>query len=197
MFKSNFDMLAPIYPLLIQQFVDDYNLDTGLAIDIGTGPGFLGIELAKITKMEIIFTDIDSDAIALTNKNFIQSGTENGAQFVTANVENLPFPDNYADFIMSRGSIWFWKDSCKGLLEIERVLKPGCYAVIGGGLGRYAPETMRKRLLTSMHKELEKKNEKRPSLDEFKLMVAASGLKKFRVFTDGDVKSGKWVELNK
>mgnify|MGYP002413066774 FL=1 len=91
-------MLAPIYPLLIQQFVDDYNLDTGLAIDIGTGPGFLGIELAKITKMEIIFTDIDSDAIALANKNFIQSGTENGAQFVTANVENLPFPDNYADF---------------------------------------------------------------------------------------------------
>lgn len=40
MLKSdNFARLQPMYPLLIQQFVDDYGLKDGVAVDIGVGPG--------------------------------------------------------------------------------------------------------------------------------------------------------------
>ncbi|NCC66206.1 MAG: class I SAM-dependent methyltransferase, partial [Spirochaetia bacterium] len=55
---NNYDLLQPMYPLLIQQFVDDYHLKQGIALDIGVGPGWLGLELSKITDMEIVFFDI-------------------------------------------------------------------------------------------------------------------------------------------
>ena len=53
--NANYAQLQPMYPLLIQQFVDDYNLMEGIAMDIGAGPGWLGMELAKITNMKIVF----------------------------------------------------------------------------------------------------------------------------------------------
>lgn len=37
--NANYAQLQPMYPLLIQQFVDDYNLMDGIAMDIGAGPG--------------------------------------------------------------------------------------------------------------------------------------------------------------
>ena len=47
----------------------------------------------------------------------------------------MPFEDNYADLVVSRGSIFFWEDLGKAFSEILRVLKPGGVAFIGGGFG--------------------------------------------------------------
>ena len=38
MIPFSYDIMQPMYPLLIQQFLDDYNLSAGVALDIGTGP---------------------------------------------------------------------------------------------------------------------------------------------------------------
>ncbi len=57
MIKHSYLAMQPIYPLLVQQFIDDYDLSDGVACDIGTGPGFLGLELAKASNMKIIFLD--------------------------------------------------------------------------------------------------------------------------------------------
>ncbi|MFQ9702231.1 MAG: hypothetical protein ACLR0U_07670 [Enterocloster clostridioformis] len=38
MIPFGYDIMQPMYPLLIQQFLDDYNLSAGVALDIGTGP---------------------------------------------------------------------------------------------------------------------------------------------------------------
>ena len=38
MIPFSYDFMQPMYPLLIQQFLDDYNLSAGVALDIGTGP---------------------------------------------------------------------------------------------------------------------------------------------------------------
>ena len=47
MIPFSYDIMQPMYPLLIQQFLDDYNLSAGVALDIGTGPGNLAVELAS------------------------------------------------------------------------------------------------------------------------------------------------------
>ena len=62
MIPFSYDIMQPMYPLLIQQFLDDYNLSAGVALDIGTGPGNLAVELAKVTAMDLILVDIDGEA---------------------------------------------------------------------------------------------------------------------------------------
>lgn len=195
--SNNFVKLLPMYPLLIQQFVDDYDLNKGVAFDIGTGSGFLGLEMAKITDMKIVFIDISQEALGQAKSSFDSLELDNEAEFVNADVYELPLDDNSADFIMSRGSVWFWKEPEKGLREIHRVLKPGGCAVVGGGLGRYIPETMRLRLQKILKQGLKERKEKRPSFEEFEAIVKKSGLTNYRMMTDGVPNSGKWVEIRK
>ncbi len=44
---------------------------------------------------------------------------------------DLPFNDNSFDMVISIASFKHWPDGTKGLMEISRVLKPGCKAYIG------------------------------------------------------------------
>ncbi len=198
-----YSMLSPIYPLLVQQFVDDYSLERGIALDIGTGPGFLGTELAKITDMTVYFVDLSEDALRAAKERFDTSETDNEAHFVQADVRALPFENDFADFIMSRGSLWFWEEPEKGLADIYRVLKPGGIAVIGGGLGRYIPQSMRKRLVAANRERMKTSGEKRPCFEDFSRMIRSAlldkaGVDSFRLISEDDEgKSGKWVEIHK
>ncbi len=194
--KTFYNLLQPIYPLLAQQFVDDYGLQSGRCIDIGAGPGFIGIELAKITDMEIYFVDTVDEQLKLAQANFLASGSENKAHFINSDVHQLAFEDNFGDFIVSRGSIWFWREPREALKEIYRVLKPGGTALIGGGLGRYVPETMRKRLMEANQKRLAERGEKRPTLAEFQLMVEEAHLPHYLVISE-EPGVGRWVEIKK
>lgn len=195
--NNNYSRLQPMYPLLIQQFVDDYNLSKGIAVDIGVGPGWLGMEMAKITDMKIIFLDISQESLDMAKKNFEVLNVDNEVDFVKADVQAIPMEDNFVDFIMSRGSIWFWKEPEKGLQEIYRILKPGGVAIVGGGLGRYLPASMRARLQEALKQGLSQRNEKRPDLEEFKAIVEKAALPNYQILNDGENGSGRWVEIRK
>ena len=123
--SHGFSKLAPVYPLIAQQIVDDYGITKGICLDIGTGPGFVGIELAKITELEMYFVDDKQEALDKAEKNVSACGLNNLVHFTKADVCDLPFEDGFADLIVSRGSLWFWADQVKGLQQIHRVLKPG------------------------------------------------------------------------
>lgn len=198
MLKENgYAKLQPMYPLLIQQFVDDYKLDKGIAVDIGVGPGWLGMELAKITNMDICFFDIDQNSLDLAKENIGKIGIDNKISFVLGDVEDIPLDDNYADFIMSRGSMWFWKNPEKGLSEIQRILKPGGTAIVGGGLGRYIPDTMRNRLLEGRGQHQNIAGFKKPTFQEFCEIAKRANLTNYSIETDGESKSGRWVVIKK
>ena len=125
MIPFGYDIMQPMYPLLIQQFLDDYNLSAGVALDIGTGPGNLAVELAKVTAMDLILVDIDGEALRTAQSRLCELGVDNRISTLCADVEKLPLRDNLADFIMCRGSIGFWPVPVQGITEIYRVLKPG------------------------------------------------------------------------
>ena len=77
MIPFSYDFMQPMYPLLIQQFLDDYNLSAGVALDIGTGPGNLAVELAKVTAMDLILVDIDGEALRTAQNRLCELGVDN------------------------------------------------------------------------------------------------------------------------
>ncbi|MDD3271907.1 MAG: class I SAM-dependent methyltransferase [Syntrophomonadaceae bacterium] len=196
--KPSYNSLLPIYPLLAQQCADDYRLDSGICLDIGTGNGYVGTEIAKITNMSIYFIDIEAEALDFARRTVAVADIDNEVFFLEADVcKGLPLADNFADFIISRGSIWFWEDKAKGLAEIYRVLKIGGTALIGGGFGRYVPDTMRARLSETRKNTLEKKGVKRLSLEEMEALALEAGIPSFKVMHDAPGDKGRWIEIHK
>ncbi len=196
--KPSYNSLLPIYPLLAQQCVDDYRLDSGICLDIGTGNGYVGTEIAKITNMSIYFIDIEAEALDFARRTVAVADIDNEGFFLEADVcKGLPLADNFADFIISRGSIWFWEDKAKGLAEIYRVLKIGGTALIGGGFGRYVPDTMRARLSETRKNTLEKKGVKRLSLEEMEALALEAGIPSFKVMQDAPGDKSRWIEIHK
>jgi len=141
MIQASERRLAPVYGPLAQQLVEDLGLGAkiGIGIDLGSGPGTLIIELCKRTKMHWINADINPYFFPY----FLQQAEEHGCggqvSAVRADAQALPFRDDNADVIVSRGSFWLWRDKVKAFREIRRVLKPGGVAYIGRGFSENLP----------------------------------------------------------
>lgn len=193
-----YSQLAPVYPLIAQQIVDDYGITEGICLDIGTGPGYVGIELAKITRLEMYFIDDKQEALDKAKKNVSGCGLDNLVHFTRADVCELPFGDGFADLIVSRGSLWFWDNQVKGLQQIHRVLKPGGIAFAGGGLGRYSPPSMHKRLKGKGRRKMEKEGKGNFLNGEgLKALLKKTGLDGCRAISDIEGEDETWIEMRK
>ncbi len=198
MLSNGYSQLLPVYPLIAQQVVDDYGITEGICLDIGTGPGYVGIEFAKITELEMYFVDDKQEALAKAEKNVSGCGLENILHFTKADVCDLPFEDGFADLIVSRGSLWFWSDQVKGLQEIHRVLKAGGVAFAGGGLGRYTPPTMRKRLKGKGRRKMKKEGKGNfLNGDGLKALLDRTGLDGCQTISDVADEEATWIEMRK
>jgi len=114
----------------------------GVCIDIGCGPGDLDIELAKRSHFKIIGLDINPDHKPLFEKKAREAGLQDRLSFVQGDAQKLPFPDHFADAIVSRGTLTFIPDIGQCLKEVHRVLKPTGVAFLGGRY-LYAPQPER------------------------------------------------------
>jgi ubiquinone/menaquinone biosynthesis C-methylase UbiE len=111
----------------------------------------------RMTHLEMYFVDIEAGKLLAAKE---ASGcVDNILHFTEADLTALPFADDFADLIISRGFLWFWKDRGKGLREIYRVLKQRGIAPAGGGMGRYTPKFMRMRLKGKPRRALQLKGE--------------------------------------
>ena len=136
MYRAAKGRLAPVYAALAEQMIQDYGVTNGIVVDVGCGPGTWAIEYAKRTKCTIYALDIDPEMVRLCAALAEEAGLGGRVIAVLGDAQNMPFRDNFADFVFSRGSIPWWKDRVAGLRECYRILKPGGVAYIGGGFSR-------------------------------------------------------------
>lgn len=121
------------YPLTAVRMLRELGgIREGICIDIGCGTGNLDVELAKRSNFTIVGLDIDSDMKPLFEKRIREAALEDRARFVAGDAQELPFGDDYADVVVSRGTLTFIPDIAKCLREVDRVLKPTGVAFLGG-----------------------------------------------------------------
>jgi len=126
---------APMYNYYAQKIKEKTGIIKGVCLDVGSGGGYLGLALVKITDLDFIFLDISPEAIEKVKANIVADGLQKRARTIVADVHKIPLPDGSVNLVISRGSIPFWKDPGTAFKEIYRVLAPGGKAYIGGGKG--------------------------------------------------------------
>jgi ubiquinone/menaquinone biosynthesis C-methylase UbiE len=101
-------------------------LSTGTILDIGTGPGYVPIDIAReSSSLEVKAIDISPAMVAIASKNAQKAGLERRVQFKFGSAEKIPFEDKSFDLIISTLSFHHWAKPEKCFQEIYRALKPG------------------------------------------------------------------------
>jgi len=119
---------------------------------------------------------------------------------IQADAQALPFRDNYADVVVSRGSFWLWPDKVKAFGEIRRVLKPGGVAYIGRGLSENLPLDVAKTLRGGRGEGPQ--YDVAATAEELRAIMGALRIKDYRVIrprlgNEAGVNYGIWVEFRK
>ena len=115
--------------------VSRLKLSGGRTLDIGTGSGYLAIELAKDNpERRITGIDVSEEMLKLAIGNADRSGLASRIEFRQAPASALPFPDNSFDLVTSNASLHLWKDPVKVFREIIRVTAPEGYCLIWDNL---------------------------------------------------------------
>ncbi len=98
----------------------------GSALEVGPGPGYLGLEWLKLTAgTQLTGLDISPDMICVARRNAAEYGLTERTEYLENSGATMPFEDNKFDASFSNGSLHEWADVSKTLAEIWRVLKPG------------------------------------------------------------------------
>jgi ubiquinone/menaquinone biosynthesis C-methylase UbiE len=104
-----------------------YGISYGTTLELGPGPGYLGLEwLKKTNNTKLTGLEISEDMKRLALKNAKAYGMKNRVEYVIADAtESFPFESNTFDGVFSYGSLHEWTDPIPVFNEIERVLKAG------------------------------------------------------------------------
>jgi ubiquinone/menaquinone biosynthesis C-methylase UbiE len=98
----------------------------GLALEIGPGPGYLGLKWLKNTEgTRLKGLDISADMLAITERNAKEYGLRSRAEYVRSSGNKMPFDNNMFDAVFTNGSLHEWSNPKDTFNEIWRVLKKG------------------------------------------------------------------------
>ena len=95
----------------------------GTILDLGSGPGYLSIEIAKRSpSLQVYGIDLSRQMVKIARRH---ARRVDNARFVFGNAAKLPFKDNSIDLVISTGASHHWKTPRLVLNECYRVLKTG------------------------------------------------------------------------
>jgi ubiquinone/menaquinone biosynthesis C-methylase UbiE len=113
-------------------------ITSGLALELGPGPGYLGLEwLKKTTGTYLKGLDISENMIEIATQNAREYGFMDRVEYVRGDACEMPFEDAFFDAVFSNGSLHEWARPDEIINEIGRVLKPG---------GRYCITDMKRNM---------------------------------------------------
>jgi ubiquinone/menaquinone biosynthesis C-methylase UbiE len=129
------EFTVAIYDQMQRRFRDKGWLETqaiiksgitkGAALEVGSGPSYLGLEWLKHTRdTTLTGLDISADMIAVAQRNAREYGLVERTNYVEGSGAAMPFGDGRYDGVFSNGSLHEWSDVQRTLAEMWRVLKP-------------------------------------------------------------------------
>lgn len=101
-------------------------------LDIGFGAGLIFEELiSKVENGEVHGIDFSKDMVNKCQKKFKKKIDAKQLTLKEANIESIPYTDNYFDIIYTCNTLYFWQNPLDDAQEIFRIIKPGGKLVIG------------------------------------------------------------------
>jgi ubiquinone/menaquinone biosynthesis C-methylase UbiE len=102
-------------------------------LEIGPGPGWIGIRLAQShPAVRVTGIDISAAFVEIANENSRREGVADRVTFVLGNAAEMKgFTDSSFDAVFSFQSLHYWDPPERALDEIARVLKPSGVVCIG------------------------------------------------------------------
>ena len=189
--RENF---MPAIVSTVKQIINDYGPLEGICVDVGCGTAIFAIELYRHSNIKIYALEKVKAIYEVASMNIEKEGLTDSVIPVLGDAHDLPFEDEFAHFVISRGSYHCWKDKVRVFKEIYRILKKPGIGLIGGGFGRYATEEELTRMKTLRDCSLREDAKIYSEPDKLKRVIDEAGISKFRIIFD---KSGLWAKLQK
>lgn len=96
----------------------------GDVLEVGPGPGYVGLELAKkLHPSSLTGCEISPAMLRFAEKNAAEYAIP--ARYVLGNCMEMPFEDESFDTVISNGSLHEWENPIRAFNEIYRVLRSG------------------------------------------------------------------------
>lgn len=111
----------------IKKYATPWSFNGKKVLEVGCGVG-TDSEMFARNGADLTAVDISEHSVELANKNLELHNLK--ADIRVADAENLPFKDNYFDFVYSWGVLHHTPDTTKAISEIHRVLRPDGVACI-------------------------------------------------------------------
>jgi ubiquinone/menaquinone biosynthesis C-methylase UbiE len=98
----------------------------GKVLDVGTGPGFVAIAVARRLRdssYEVIGLDLSKAMLTVAAENAQRAGLNGMITWRQGDAKAMPFGDGEFDFVVCNDSLHHWEDPPAVFDEIARVLK--------------------------------------------------------------------------
>ncbi len=183
----------------------------GIWVDLGCGEGGVGLALARRCQAFVLFVDPDSAALREALESGREAGFARRIGALAGCAEQMPLASESVDLVVSRGSIFFWRDPIQGVREVYRILRPGGRAMIGGGLGSAYPKWARKEFMRRRRESIAREGpqalarfEEKRSPKTFRHIATEAGLPAFHIVGESDAPLddpradlGIWLQFSK
>jgi SAM-dependent methyltransferase len=124
-------LFSSIYEKACRQVIERYyrrvadeivsELGEGRILDLGTGPGYLPIEIAgKAPLVTVTGVDLSSPFIRMAKKRALKAGLAHRLRFEVGNAAKLRFEDDSFDMVVSTGMLHMLRGSCQGAQECSQ-----------------------------------------------------------------------------
>lgn len=190
------NIFKDIYPQIAKNITAFYKKQSGTVVEIGCGSAILSRSFYNFGNYRIFALDLEFDMI-FSAKKFIEKENKSTIFPIVANVGAIPFKSDFADLVISRGSVFFWEDKVQAFKEIYRILKKSGITYIGGGFGN-------KDLKEKIHKVMSEKNPnwqnqvqerlKQTNPQTIKNILQKSNIETYKIIND---ETGFWIIITK
>ncbi len=130
---DKYDVMNDLMSIGVHRLWKRYTIETSGAksgdtiLDLAGGTGDLAAKFARIVGKQgkVVLSDINGSMLENGRTRLINKGIAGNVEYVQANAESLPFPDNYFNIITIAFGLRNVTDKEAALRSMYRTLKPG------------------------------------------------------------------------